>query len=95
MGVGGRGSFGFCTSGRVISESCIFDKTSKRLQVDNGGVLFTRCLVQNTEFSFSFASVSAKSLLAINSASNSSIVQCLMLNRSGQSDALCPGALDL
>src|ERR1700761_5631805 len=38
---------GFCTSGKSVSESCIFDKILKQLQVDSKGVLFTRCLVQN------------------------------------------------
>src|ERR1700684_1537030 len=50
FGVSGEGSkvfSGVCTSGKSASESFIFDKISKRLQVDNGGVLFTCCLVQN------------------------------------------------
>src|ERR1700761_8857789 len=38
---------GFCMSGKSVSESCIFDKILKRLQVDSEGVLFTHCLVQN------------------------------------------------
>ena len=37
----------FCTSEEGILESDIFANTSKWLQVDNEGVLFTRCLVQN------------------------------------------------
>ena len=40
-------SFGFCMSSKFISKSHIFDNISKRLQVDNEGVPFTRCLVQN------------------------------------------------
>ena len=38
---------GFCMSGKSVSESCIFDRILKRLQVDSEGMLFTRCLVQN------------------------------------------------
>src|ERR1700761_4951032 len=46
-GVGAEIFYRFCTSGKSVSESCIFDKISKRLQVDSEGVLFTRCLLQN------------------------------------------------
>ena len=40
-------SFGFCTSGKFVSKSHIFDNISKQLQVDNKGMPFTHCLVQN------------------------------------------------
>ena len=40
-------SLGVCTSGNVFSKSHIFANISKQLLVDNEGVLFTRCLVQN------------------------------------------------
>ena len=40
-------SFGFCMSSKFVLKSHIFANISKRLQVDNEGVPFTRCLVQN------------------------------------------------
>ena len=40
-------SFGFCMSSKFVSKSHIFDNILKQLQVDNKGVPFTRCLVQN------------------------------------------------
>ena len=40
-------SFGFCTSSKFVSKSHIFDNILKQLQVDNKGMPFTRCLVQN------------------------------------------------
>ena len=38
---------GFCTSGKFVLESCIFDNILKQLHVDNEGVLITHCFVQN------------------------------------------------
>ena len=43
----GIASLGVCTSGNAFSKSHIFVNISKSLRVDNEGVLFTRCLVQN------------------------------------------------
>ena len=43
----GIASLGVCTSGNVFSKSHLFVNISKRLRVDNEGVLFTRCFVQN------------------------------------------------
>ena len=40
-------SFSFCTSSKFVSKSHIFANILKRLQVDNEGVPFTCCLVQN------------------------------------------------
>ena len=40
-------SFSFCSSGKFVLKSHIFDNILKRLQVDNEGMPFTCCLVQN------------------------------------------------
>ena len=45
--IGVRFSSVFCTSEEGILESDIFANTSKQLQVDDEGMLFTCCLVQN------------------------------------------------
>ena len=48
---GARGGFmvfsGICMSGKFVLESCISDNISKRLHVDNEGMLVTCCSVQN------------------------------------------------
>ena len=46
-GIGVEVLLEFCMSDGIILELYILDRISKQLHVDNEGILFTHCLVQN------------------------------------------------
>ena len=87
-------SFSFCTSSKFVSKSHIFANISKQLQVDNEGVPFTRCLVQNplpTRGAAGGSVTRPMSLFIASSISTSSIFMDWMSKLRGQFRAVCPG----